>query len=120
MRPCSHHDCSVPAVREVRWEQPVPPTNIPRLLAVQLCERHAAEIEERLCQRDGCPRYAELFIEVDGHNIETGTPQHDELRLCEPCWGEMQAAPSFTLNGVRMVHDGSGRLKALPPNIGRG
>jgi hypothetical protein len=91
-----------------------------QLLSVWLCDRHAAEIEDKLCERDGCVRYAELVIALTGHHHATGAPHSDELRLCEPCWELMQSAPSVTLNGIRMVHDGSGRMKALPPDVGRG
>jgi hypothetical protein len=118
---CSRRDCSELAAREVRWEQPWPPPNGPvQLIGVDLCEQHASGIEAKLCERDGCTRFAELVIAIDGHSIETGEPRTRELRVCEPCWEAMQAAPSVTLNGVRMVHDGSGRMKALPSNIGRG
>ena len=78
------------------------------------------EIEEKLCERDGCLRYADVVIALDGAHIDTGASKSDEMQLCEACWAEMRAAPSFTLNGVRMVHDGAGRMKALPLNIGRG
>jgi hypothetical protein len=65
-------------------------------------------------------RFAELVIALDGHHHETDAPQQDELRVCERCWDELKDAPSLTLNGVTMVHDGSLHMRALPPNIGRG
>jgi hypothetical protein len=89
------------------------------MFGVVLCEGHAAEIEANLCQRDGCLRYATLVVGLDGHDAETGASRHDELQLCAPCWAELQAAPAPTINGITMVNQG-GRLKALPPNIGKG
>jgi hypothetical protein len=91
-----------------------------QLIGAKLCEHHAGEIESKLCENEGCTRFAALVVGIDGHDYETGAPKQDELRACEPCWEALQSAPSVTLNGVRMVHDGNGRMKALPPNVGRG
>jgi hypothetical protein len=91
-----------------------------RVLGADLCEEHASEIEAKLCERDDCLRCAAVVIALDGHDHATGAPRHDELRVCDQCWEALQAAPSITLNGITMVHDGNLRMKVLPPSIGQG
>jgi hypothetical protein len=120
VKQCSRRDCSSRAVREVRWIQPKDAPHAGRTVAVDFCEHHATAMTSKLCEKTGCLRYAEVVIEIDGENIDTRAPQRDQLKLCEPCWSTMKAAPSFSLNGVQMVHDGAGRMKAIPRNIGRG
>jgi hypothetical protein len=118
---CSRRDCTRPAVREVRWEQPWPtPHDEPQIIGVELCEAHATEQEAKRCERHGCPRLAAVVIGLDGQDYATGAARQEELQMCTQCWEAVQHAPSVTINGVRMVHDGSGRMKALPPEIGRG
>jgi hypothetical protein len=120
MADCARRDCTNGDACEVRWLQPTPPPNGPeQLIGVVLCRDHADEIEVKLCEREGCRRFAALVIAIDGHDHKTGAPRQDELRVCEPCWEAMQTEPVITLNGITMVNDG-GRMKALPPNIGQG
>lgn len=121
MQPCSQRECAAAAVREVRWVQPDDATQHPgMLIGAMLCEVHATKQEERLCQRNSCLRYAEVVIALEGEDYARDAPRRDELHACTGCWEAMKAAPSVVLNGIRMVHDGSGRMKALPANLGRG
>jgi hypothetical protein len=115
---CARTGCPNLAVRQVRWERER--GGEWEIVAADLCEAHAVEQEGRLCQRDGCIRYAEVVIGLDGTDDATGLPRQDELRICRHCWDLMQTAPSVTINGITMVHDGSGRMQALPKDIGRG
>lgn len=96
-----------------------PPHGPVKPIEVPMCTTHAAEIEAKLCQREGCWRYAALVVAIDGHDHATGAPRQDELRLCDPCWQALQADPMPTINGITMVAE-DGRLKALPSNIGQG
>jgi hypothetical protein len=83
------------------------------------CDEHYADITAP-CAEDSCKRRGPLVIEVNGRRIGAAAPQTGELRLCEEHWNAMQNAAVLTLNGVTMVGDGHGNLKALPKNIGHG
>jgi hypothetical protein len=120
MAECARRDCTNRNASEVRWLQPwPPPKGLEQMIGVVLCEDHADEIEGKLCQREGCRRYAGLVVPFDGHDHKTGAPRQDELQLCEPCWEALQAAPMPTINGITMVQR-DGRMRALPLSIGEG
>jgi hypothetical protein len=90
-----------------------------RLIDAPLCASHASDIEGKLCEREGCPRFAALVVEIDGHDHASGAARKDELRVCDPCWEAWETEPMITLNGITMVRQGD-RLHALPSDIGQG
>jgi hypothetical protein len=66
-----------------------------------------------VCRRSGCPNAADVAIELEGTNIDSGLPQHDVLPLCHGCAEVLAHSPTVTINGVKMTRDAAGVLRAV-------
>jgi hypothetical protein len=72
------------------------------------------------CVADGCDRQPDVAIKIVGASAATGEPKEELVRFCDSHWQQFQDAPTVTIDGITMVHDGEGNLRRLPPNIGQG
>jgi hypothetical protein len=84
-----------------------------------VCGEHYTDLTSP-CVVDDCANVGMNVIAMRGHSIDTGEYRESEVRMCNECVEEFRASAAVTINGVRMIHDGHGHLKALPSNIGRG
>jgi hypothetical protein len=66
-----------------------------------------------VCHRSDCPNPADVVIELEGTNIDSGLPQHDRLPLCNGCAEVLAHSPTVMINGVKMSRDAAGVLRAV-------
>lgn len=84
-----------------------------------VCEWHARDIATP-CSVEGCDLIG--VNKAPGHGRRAdGTFEPIEIRFCREHFELVWRSAMVTLKGVaRVMHDGQGHLKMLPPQIGRG
>jgi hypothetical protein len=115
---CMQRGCDEPATETIAVEGTDKVTGERVAKNVALCRFHYEDATTP-CAADDCDALGAFVIAITGHALD-GTQREDEVRFCEAHWEQFQRSAAMTVNGVRMIHDGNGRLKALRDNIGQG
>jgi hypothetical protein len=116
---CKNARCSRPAVKVAILEGINRETRRRERVEQPVCEEHFRELS-RPCDWKGCGLWASNIVPMTGTSAATGRYVEDEFGMCDRHYAEFMSGQTVVIEGITMVHDGHGRFRRLPTDIGRG
>lgn len=116
---CKNARCTRPAVKVAVLEGINRVTGERERVEQPVCEEHFRELS-RSCEWKGCGLWASNVVPMTGTSAATGEHVEDEFGMCDRHYEEFINGATVVIDGITMVHDGHGRFRRLPTNIGRG